>query len=115
MAIDAGHIEIVAGATDQGKIEITRRVHADDEAQAKSLLANHVVEAKSEGGSLNVKAEMKKEFQESKERNRFKQIKFVVTIPREYNLDLHTSGGHITVPDMKSEITPATSGGHVAL
>lgn len=113
MAVDSGHIEIVTG--EQTKLEIIRKIKAESETQAKELLANHVVDAKSEGGNLVIKGEMKKQFQESKDRDRFKQIKFVVTLPREYSLEVHTSGGHVTVPDLKGQVNAGTSGGNVTL
>jgi len=42
--------------------------------------------------------------------NKFR-VRFVITVPSAYNADLRTSGGGITVEDLKGEVVSKTSGG----
>ena len=39
------------------------------------------------------------------------RVTFFVTVPSRYNLDLHTSGGSISVEDLEGEVLARTSGG----
>ncbi len=42
---------------------------------------------------------------------KYLKVKFMVTVPREYNVDLQTSGGSISVDDLNGEVKSYTSGG----
>ena len=48
------------------------------------------------------------------ERNRL-QIKFLITVPQRYNVDLKTAGAGISVGDLEGEVRGQTSGGSLRL
>ncbi|WJG09449.1 DUF4097 family beta strand repeat-containing protein [Aliiglaciecola sp. LCG003] len=47
--------------------------------------------------------------------NRDLKIEFRVTVPREFNLDMHTSGGSIHIEDLIGNIDAHTSGGSISV
>jgi len=42
------------------------------------------------------------------------QLKFFIEVPRDYNVDLNTAGGSISVGDLKGEVKAETSGGSLS-
>jgi hypothetical protein len=42
-------------------------------------------------------------------------VRFVIKVPREYNVKVHTSGGDVNVSSIKGEVSGGTSGGNVAV
>lgn len=65
----------------------------------------------SNGTDLEIKGELK-----SRKRwvNNLR-IKFKLTVPNEYNLDMHTSGGSINIQDLTGNIDAHTSGGSITV
>ncbi|GAC12672.1 DUF4097 family beta strand repeat-containing protein [Aliiglaciecola lipolytica] len=45
--------------------------------------------------------------------NRDIKAEFRLTVPEEFNLELHTSGGSIEIEDLKGNVDAHTSGGHI--
>ncbi|HTY58036.1 MAG TPA: DUF4097 family beta strand repeat-containing protein [Bacteroidota bacterium] len=43
------------------------------------------------------------------------EVQYTVTVPREYSLKMHTSGGDIVVSDLKGKVDGKTSGGNVSI
>ena len=42
-------------------------------------------------------------------------VKYTITVPQHYNLDLDTSGGHIDIDNLNGEVDAHTSGGSISL
>lgn len=61
------------------------------------------------GDDLTVVGEMEKRSY----RGRDIRVEFTVTVPEKYNLELQTSGGSITISDLKGNIDAKTSGGSI--
>jgi hypothetical protein len=115
MDADSGHIEIKTSDSSRATLEIIRRVSAETEDEAKGIAAHHVVASKAEGANLTVKAEMDETLKKSQERNKFKQIQFVVTLPKTYDLDVETAGGHISTEEITGTVKVRTAGGNMKL
>lgn len=110
-----GHIEIKTGDVQKAKIELTRSIWAPDEVRAKELATMQMVECSSDDGNLSIRSTMSPELRNTKERSPFKEIKFIVTVPKKYNLVLRTAGGHIQVMDIAGKVELQTAGGHLSL
>ncbi|MBO0723563.1 MAG: hypothetical protein J2P41_22250, partial [Blastocatellia bacterium] len=106
MDVSPGPIEVKTGGDSQIDVEITRKGN-------EQLLREHEVtfEQADDGlTGLTIRAKVKYEglrFWLSSGLN----VKYVVTVPPEFNIDLKTSGGSITVGDLRGDVRVSTSGG----
>ncbi|MFC2161255.1 DUF4097 domain-containing protein [Acidobacteriota bacterium] len=108
-----GSISIEGKRGDTIDVEIIQNVRTSNKRTAKDILENFQVRFNQKGDDLFINAEYKR----NGLRNFFNrlanrlQIKFIITVPVEYDVDLHTSGGSISVLDLEGEILSKTSGG----
>lgn len=106
--------DIVINAADTPEVRITAKqvVRASSDAEADEILADLTLTLEQQGN--DVVAEAKYE----KGRGGFHfgnwppvSVSFTVTVPREFNLNLNTSGGDVTVASLKGNVRARTSGG----
>jgi DUF4097 and DUF4098 domain-containing protein YvlB len=109
---DRGSIEVRTGAGKSVEIEVIRKVERGSEADAKALLATHILTFNQDGENVLVKGELPGKWT-SGWRSPNLNVKYVVSIPRNYNTDLKTSGGDITISDLNGEGHYRTSGGNI--
>lgn len=97
----AGGIEI----STWDKNEVNVKVFGNDEAEEKIIFS-------AEQTSTGVKVEGKQ-----KEKNSFKNltIRVEITVPKNYDLKLYSSGGNLTVKDITGKIETNTSGGNIKI
>lgn len=108
---DGGTVDVVPAQTDKVKCVVTMRVPASSEAEAqqffsRSQLGVHLLEA----GGVYITSE-------SPGRGRHGgnfRVRFQITVPQRYNLDVETQGGDITVEGpLAGEARLTTAGGDV--
>jgi DUF4097 and DUF4098 domain-containing protein YvlB len=109
---DRGSIEVNTSGRDRVDVEITREVDTWTDSEAEEILENFEIELSQSGNDVIIEAKFRKKFSSfwDRIRNRLK-VRFIVTVPEKYNVDLHTSGGSITVDDLEGEVKSHTSGG----
>ena len=97
----AGGIEI----STWDKNEVNVKVFGNDEAEEKIVFS-------AEPTSTGVKVEGKQ-----KDKNNFKNltIRVEITVPKNYDLKLYSSGGNLTVKDISGKIETNTSGGNIKI
>ena len=97
----AGGIEI----STWDKNEVNIKVFGNDEAEEKIVFS-------AEPTSTGVKVEGKQ-----KDKNNFKNltIRVEITVPKNYDLKLYSSGGNLTVKDISGKIETITSGGNIKI
>lgn len=97
----AGGIEI----STWDKNEVNVKVFGNDEAEEKIVFS-------AEPTSTGVKVEGKQ-----KDKNNFKNltIRVEITVPKNYDLKLYSSGGNLTVKDITGKIETNTSGGNIKI
>jgi len=108
-----GSINVVGKRGDTVDIEIIQNVRTTSKRMAKDILEDFQVRFDQDGKNIFIKAEYKRNgFRSFFNRltNRL-QVKFLITVPIEYNVDLHTSGGSISVIELDGEVLSKTSGG----
>ncbi len=112
---DSGHIEVNTSDELQVKVVLKRKVTAQDEQEAQKTAAKHKVTFTPGDGNLSIEAKMDPELKKLS-RSPFRDIKFQVTIPRNYNPDLTTAGGHISIKDpLTGKVRVKSAGGHLTL
>jgi serine/threonine-protein kinase len=118
LTIDAegGLIEVITSDERQVQVNVRRKVSAADQQEADELLAKHLLEIKSDDSNVKVMAKFDQEFKNQNGPSRFREIAFRVTVPRTYNVDLKTTGGHITtMGELNGNVRVNTAGGHIEL
>lgn len=102
---DLGSIEVQSSAANTVDITVYR------EASSNDVLEDLKLSFAQSGPNVTVKADYKQanswfNFSSSK-----LKLRFVVTVPKQYNVALETGGGSIQVDDLKGEARAETSGG----
>jgi hypothetical protein len=111
VAADRGSIEIKTSDGGVVNIEMARKA-GGSQAQAQKTLQDHVVTITQDGNKVEVRAEYKGQklsgwFGNSPQL----QVKYLITIPRKFDVDLKTSGGSIKAADLTGSVQARTSGG----
>jgi DUF4097 and DUF4098 domain-containing protein YvlB len=110
MDVSPGPIEVKTTGDSQIVVEIFRKAERVDDSQADELLRNHEVTFEHLDNNLTIRAKIRNEGWKLWRRSGLK-VRYVVTIPSEFNVDLKTSGGGINVGDLRGEVRVSTSGG----
>ena len=109
-----GSIEIGASSANRLEVTVIREVrerYADDTQQ---ILAEHQVEISESSNGIVVRTEI-----DDDARDRWRDdyrgtplnVRFEITVPSTYDVDLETAGGSISVSDLDGEARAETSGG----
>lgn len=103
---DRGSIEVHSAETQTLDVEVIRTASAQDPAEAQALFRMVDLDFDQQGNDVSIRARVQNE-------ERRLRVRFVVTVPRRYNLDLKTAGGHIEIDDLEGEVRSRTAGGSV--
>jgi hypothetical protein len=101
---DIGSIEVKSVTGKNVHINILKELRQGDEAD----LDDFKVSFDQNGDDVTITGEW--EGSRWRRNNRLR-VKFMAEVPREYNLNLYTSGGSISVDDIEGEVNSKTSGG----
>ncbi|HKQ74262.1 MAG TPA: DUF4097 family beta strand repeat-containing protein [Blastocatellia bacterium] len=110
MDVDLGSIEVSTGGESQVVANVYRRVERAGDSRAEELLRQHEVDFDQQGNNVTIRARYPQE-DYRRWRHSSLQVRYVISIPREFNVDLKTSGGGIRVDDLRGEVRVKTSGG----
>ena len=111
---DLGTLEVQTGDKNTVEIEILLKADTRDDEKAEEIFDRFKVDFEQDGNEVYVTGDLDKEEDTWRfwEKNRNKiRIKFIITIPQEFDLSLETSGGSITVADLHGKVQAHTSGG----
>jgi hypothetical protein len=109
---ELGSIDVSAQRGNMVRIELIRRVAVGSEEDAEAILDNLIIEFSQDGNDVAVIGRIKADTWEYlKGTKRKLKLRFIVTVPPKYNVDLKTSGGNITVADLEGKVDGETSGG----
>jgi DUF4097 and DUF4098 domain-containing protein YvlB len=113
--VDRGSIEVKTSDAGAVNIEVTRKA-GGSRSKAEKTLKDHVVTMQQTGDQVEVRAKYEGEklkgwFGRSPDL----QVSFLITVPRKFDVDLKTAGGHIKVTDLTGKLKAYTSGGNLAL
>jgi DUF4097 and DUF4098 domain-containing protein YvlB len=100
---DVGSIEVQASGSGEVTVEVRRSGSRADELD---------VDFSQSGDDVTVRAELPRKM--GWFGGRSPRVRFIVTVPESYNLDLNTAGGSISVSDLEGEARVKTSGGSLS-
>jgi len=114
---DTGSIEIYGKAGNDVKVEVIREVKTGSEKKAQDLLKDFDIRFNQKNGDVLIEAEHRKKGWERFWDNIGKhlRVKFVISVPERYNLDLETKGGSISIDSLLGDIEAKTSGGSIRI
>ncbi|MHB8094972.1 MAG: DUF4097 family beta strand repeat-containing protein [Candidatus Aminicenantales bacterium] len=110
LATDIGSIEVRGIEAPVVTVEVAREVRAGNTGKTRG---NFKLDFDSGGNDVYVTGEYKRRGLGGlfdRIRNRLK-VRFIISVPSSYNLDLKTSGGSITIADIRGGVSGRTSGG----
>lgn len=113
MRVDRGSIDITTSSDNQARITAFRTVKSSNERAAAEILAQHELKMTQSAGQVSVEAKFpEKQSLWNSKANKL-QVRYVVSIPAQFNLDVRTAGGEVKVPDLKGEVKAQTAGGDI--
>jgi hypothetical protein len=116
VAASRGTLELVTGADDKLDVQVYRKVTRTSESKAREILASHEVTFSQDGGTVTVRDKAPAAWSKWNWWGGGNlQVRYVITLPARFDLDLKTAGGSITVPDHTGKVVVATSGGNLNL
>jgi len=110
MDVEPGSIEVKTTGDSRIIVDVIRKVERAGDYRAEEILRQHEVSFEQQGNNLIVRAKFPREDFWRRRRPGL-QVRYVVSIPTEFNVDLKTSGGGIRVDDLRGEVRVKTSGG----
>lgn len=111
---DTGSIEVRSSRGDKVDVQVILTADTSNRDKAARLFKDFTLDAKQSGNSVIVRGR----YEEGWKLFHFDddlEVRFVINVPAQYNLDLETSGGNIRVSDIRGEVRTETSGGDLYL
>jgi hypothetical protein len=111
-----GEIHILTSSDATVKVAAHEKIKASSDAEADAILQKLSLTIEQQSGGVLAAAAYEKE------ESGFHfgswppvQVDFTVTVPANYNVELRTSGGDVTVGDLQGKVAARTSGGDITL
>jgi len=109
---DKGSIEIKTAPQPRVDIMVDLRADVSSDQKAREILDKFVVDIAQSERDVRIDATFESDSSVMWDRDRKRlKVRFVIAVPRQYNLNLKTSGGSIEVADLEGEVDSRTSGG----
>ncbi len=113
---DQGSIEINSDVADTVRVRVLRHVKGGSQAQADELFTHHDVTFTQDRNSVSVIGRSKKDrFRFGGFRQPNLQVRYAVSIPRRFDVDLKTAGGDIRLSELEGAAVARTSSGTIDL
>lgn len=112
---DRGSIEVTAKSEETVDVQVFREVTRASAAKAQEVFAAHEVTFQQEGNQVLVRAKYKKEWPAWRFWRPNLQVRYQIAVPKQFNLDLKTAGGGISVSDLTGDVRAHTAGGSIKL
>ncbi len=109
--VDFGNVDVTAGADGKASIQAHRKIDSDNEAREKEYFAEVPIVVEQQGDTITVRARRsdRKDWSWSGHVNM--DAHYTIRLPKQFNVDLRTGGGVVSVSGLKGEIKTNTSGG----
>lgn len=116
MDVDRGPIRIMTDKSENVKVRVTREVKRTSEKKGREILDSHTVTIDQQGNSVEIQTR-------GPQRGRFfgrdplsnLQVEYEITLPSQFNFDLHTGGGNLVVSAFQGSFKGSTDGGSITL
>jgi len=113
--VEDGDVEVKTGESDQIAVDVFRKVSAKDPEIEREILDDHEITFRQDGNTVTVIGKRKSKRRFWNLRNLRFQVRYVISIPREFNADLKTSDGDVRVDDLVGDLKVRSSDGDLKL
>ncbi len=112
MEVERASIEVEAEKGEVVKVKVILESDTSDKARARKIFDDYKIDFKHSGSDVTIVSDHNGESGLFSWRSSGKlRIRFIVTVPGEYDLDLKTSGGSISTSEIHGDVKAKTSGG----
>jgi len=113
---DQGSIDVKTTDTDKVEVHVLREAKQATQAQALDLFSNHEVTFTQERNVVSVSARNTKTSNGFSWRGRpYLEVRYLINLPRKFDVELSTSGGDVRVGELDGAATARTSSGAIDL
>ncbi len=112
--VDRGNIHINTSDSDKVDVKVVRELKRASDARAREVYEMHKIDISQAGDTMKVEAENTSKIWNKNPFNNL-DVDYTISIPRRFNVDLHTSGGNIDIAEVEGSTKAHTSGGNIAL
>jgi DUF4097 and DUF4098 domain-containing protein YvlB len=114
MNVDRGDVHITGTDGSVVSIRLTRQVTGESDTEAAQILNDERVVLKQDGNEISITAENPPELQHTSFFNHPNlDAHYEITLPRQFEAHVETSGGEINVSDIQGSINLKTAGGRI--
>jgi len=111
-----GNVKVLTSNDNVVKVVATEKIHDSTDAEADELLKKLTLTIEQKDGGVSAESQYEKHMPGMHWGSWPPvQVDFTVTVPTNYNVDLKTSGGDVTVDDLQGKVHARTSGGDIKL
>ena len=112
MEVDRGSITVKGTDAGSVAVQVFRKAKGWSDSGAREVLEQHQVTITQEGGNVVVRAKMPGgELRNLLKGGRNLQVRYEVTVPHKFNLELQTAGGPVRVDEVEGKVKAGTAGG----
>jgi hypothetical protein len=110
---DRGSIRVTTGESNALAIAVEREVKRSTDEKAREVLDSHSIDFRQDGNTLTVTARLPKGEAIWSRKAAGLDVKYVVTVPKSFDLTLTTAGGSVAVGDLAGRLRLNTAGGSI--
>jgi DUF4097 and DUF4098 domain-containing protein YvlB len=111
--VDRGGIEVKTTDAESVSIQVTRKA-GGSKSRAEQVLKDHAVTIAHDGNKVDVRSQYKGPKASGWfGRSLDLQVSYLITVPRKFDVDLKTAGGHVKVVQLTGKLKANTSGGNL--
>jgi hypothetical protein len=112
---DRGDIEIRPGGSGRVEVHVARAIRGDRKGEVDEILKRFDVQFSQQQNVVSVQLRYHDSALDFFHWTDVAAVRFVVTVPRRFNVDVHTSGGDIEIASLEGAVKGRTSGGSIKL
>lgn len=113
MDVDGASIEVETGSSDKVEIKVIRKARTSSKRKAEEIFEDYEIEFDQKENDVIIESDYHRGKKLFNWGNRIR-VKFIVTVPDKYHLDVKTSGGSIRAEDIEGDVKAKTSGGSLS-
>jgi hypothetical protein len=107
--VDFGSVEITTGQQNEVKIDVLRKVKRGGKEDEEAFLKERPVNFAQDGKTITIQSRAKTK--NSWRGSQRTEGKYTIVVPAEFNAQIKTSGGNISITDLRGDVKAKTSGG----